>query len=272
MKRYSPQAVIKIARKMGITSNIEPVYSLCLGTPEISLYEMVGAMNTFANKGLYIEPIFVTRIEDKNGNVLETFKPKTNEAISESTAYLKISLLRGVVESGTGARLRSTYKLMNPIAGKTGTTQNNSDGWFMGITPNLVSGLWVGGEDRSIHFRSTLLGQGANMALPIWALYMLKVYADKSLGYPPNVDFDKPRKGLPPNFNCDDYDYNVKPDDIFTTTPVVLKCFNMNLMWGHVVEYLLRQNGPIAVSPAVNRLLHIANHPVLMAFSKTISN
>ncbi len=215
MKRYSPQAVIKIAKKMGITSNIEPVYSLCLGTPEISLYEMVGAMNTFANKGLYIEPIFVTRIEDKNGNVLETFKPKTNEAISEATAYLMINLMRGVVESGTGNRLRATYKLMNPIAGKTGTTQNNSDGWFMGITPNLVSGVWVGGEDRSIHFRSTLLGQGANMSLPIWALYMIKVYADKSLGYPQNADFDRPRKGLPPDYNCDNYDSSTKPDDIF---------------------------------------------------------
>jgi len=215
MKRYAPQAVIKIAKKMGITSNIEPVYSICLGTPDISLYEMVGAMNTFANKGLYIEPIFVTRIEDKNGNILETFKPRTNEAISEATAYLMISLMRGVVESGTGGRLRSVYKLLNPIAGKTGTTQNNSDGWFMGITPNLVSGVWVGGEDRSIHFRSTALGQGANMSLPIWALYMLKVYADKTLGYPQNVDFDKPRKGLPPDFNCDNYESNIKPDDIF---------------------------------------------------------
>ncbi|OIP03619.1 MAG: hypothetical protein AUJ97_04235 [Bacteroidetes bacterium CG2_30_32_10] len=215
MKRYSPQAVIKIAKKMGITSNIEPVYSICLGTPEISLYEMVGAMNTFANKGLYIEPIFITRIEDKNGNILETFKPKTNEAISEATAYLMINLMRGVVESGTGNRIRSIYKLMNPIAGKTGTTQNNSDGWFMGITPNLVSGVWVGGEDRSIHFRSTLLGQGANMSLPIWAIYMLKVYADKSLGYSPNADFDRPRKGLPADFNCGNYDSKVKPDDIF---------------------------------------------------------
>lgn len=205
MKRYSPFAVVKIARKMGITSNIPPVYSICLGTPDLSVYEMTGAFSTFANKGVHIEPFFVTRIEDKNGNVLETFTPKTEEAISEETAYLMIMLMKGVVESGTGARIRFTYKMTNPIAGKTGTTQNNSDGWFMGITPYLVTGVWVGCEDRAVHFRSTALGQGAHMALPIWAKYMLKVYADATLGIKKD-DFEKPAKALSVEVNCDKYD------------------------------------------------------------------
>ncbi|MFA5781261.1 MAG: PBP1A family penicillin-binding protein [Bacteroidales bacterium] len=205
MKRYSPYAVATIARKMGITSTIQPVYSICLGTPDLSVYEMTGAFSTFANKGVHIEPIFITRIEDKNGNMLETFAPKTEEAISEETAYLMIMLMKGVVESGTGARIRFTYKLTNPIAGKTGTTQNNSDGWFMGITPSLVTGVWVGCEDRSVHFRSTALGQGAHMALPIWAKYMIKVYADKSLGIKKD-DFERPAKELSVEVDCDKYE------------------------------------------------------------------
>jgi penicillin-binding protein 1A len=205
MKRYSPAAVVKIARKMGITSDIPAVYSLCLGTCDLSVYEMTGAYSTFANKGVYVEPIFITRIEDKNGNVLESFKPKTSEAISEETAYLMIMLLKGVVESGTGVSIRYTYKLNNQIAGKTGTTQNNSDGWFLGITPGLVTGVWVGCEDRSVHFRYTNLGQGAHMALPIWAKYMLKVYADKSLGIKKD-DFERPAKELSVEVDCDKYD------------------------------------------------------------------
>ncbi|HRS53828.1 MAG TPA: PBP1A family penicillin-binding protein [Bacteroidales bacterium] len=205
IKRYSPAAVIKIAKKMGITSHIPEVYSICLGTPEISLYEMVGAMNTYANKGVYIKPMFITKIEDKNGNIIETFVPETHEAMSEETAYLMIELMKGVVESGTGARLRSKYGLTNPIAGKTGTTDNNSDGWFMGITPNLVSGVWVGCEDRSVHFRSTALGQGANMALPIWALFMKKVYADGKLGVKTTDDFEKPKKPLSVEIDCNKY-------------------------------------------------------------------
>ncbi len=170
IKRYSPGPVIKVARKMGIKSDIPEVYAICLGTPDISLYEMVGAFSTYGNKGVYYEPIFVTRIEDKHGNVLARFVPRTNEAMSEETAYLMINLLQGVVESGTGARLRGKYGFTSQIAGKTGTTDNNSDGWFMGSVPGLTTGVWVGCEDRSVHFRSTLLGQGANMSLPIWAL------------------------------------------------------------------------------------------------------
>ncbi len=209
MKKYSPQDVIRIARKMGVTSDIPPVYSIALGSADLSLYEMTGAMSTFANKGVFVEPIFITRIEDRNGNVLESFVPKQQEAISEETAYLMIMLMKGVVESGTGIRLRYKYGFDNPIAGKTGTTQNQSDGWFMGITPELVSGVWVGCEDRSAHFRSIDLGQGANMALPIWALYMKKVYADKQLGYLMN-DFDPPSKPMNLEFDCDKYQGPVK--------------------------------------------------------------
>jgi len=212
MKRYSPLAVIKICQKMGITSPIDPVPSICLGSADISVREMVGAMSTFANKGVFIEPIFITRIEDKNGNVLEEFVPKHNDAISEETAYLMLTLMKGVVESGTGGRLRGTYHFNNPIAGKTGTTQNNSDGWFMGITPSLVSGIWVGCEDRSVHFRSTSLGQGANMSLPIWAIYMQKVYADKTLGIKKD-DFERPAKPLSVEINCAKYDAQHKEDD-----------------------------------------------------------
>lgn len=205
MKRYSPQAVIKITRKMGIKSPIDAVYSICLGTPDLSVYEMVGANSTFANKGQYVEPILITKILDKSGNILATFTPKKEEAISEETAYLMLTLMKGVVEWGTGARLRYRYQLNNPIAGKTGTTQNNSDGWFMGITPNLVSGVWVGCEDRSVHFRSTDLGQGATMALPIWALYMKKVYADKTLNVSQD-DFEKPAKELSVEMDCSKYE------------------------------------------------------------------
>ncbi|KAF0199289.1 MAG: penicillin-binding protein 1A [Bacteroidetes bacterium] len=205
IKRYSPMAVIKIARKMGVLSHIDAVPSIALGTPDLTLYEMTGAMNTFAAKGVYIEPLFVTRIEDKNGNVIARFMPKQEEAMSEETAYLMLELMKGVVESGTGVRLRYKYGLNNPIAGKTGTTQNNSDGWFMGLTPDLVTGVWVGGEDRSIHFRSTSLGQGANMALPIWALYMKKIYADSKIKISQG-DFEMPSKPLSVEINCGKYE------------------------------------------------------------------
>ena len=205
MKRFSPQAVIQIARKMGVTSPIDEVPAICLGAADLSVYEMVGAYSTFANKGVYMEPIFVTRIEDKNGNVIESFVPKTQEAMSEETAYLMLELMKGVVESGTSVRLRYKYNMTNPIAGKTGTTQNNSDGWFMGITPELVTGIWVGGEDRSVHFRSITFGQGAHMALPVWAIYMKKVYADKKL-HISQGDFEKPSTPLKVETDCDKYD------------------------------------------------------------------
>ena len=207
IKRFSPQAVVKIARKMGIFSPLPAVPSICLGTPDISLYEMTGAVSTFANKGIFVQPLFITRIEDKHGNVIAQFVPHQDEAMSEETAYMMIGLMKGVVESGTGSRLRGTYNLTNPIAGKTGTTQSNSDGWFMGLTPDLVTGVWVGGDDRTIRFRTTALGQGANMALPIWALFMKKVYTDNQLQLTKG-DFEKP-EGLNENyFDCATFDLN----------------------------------------------------------------
>ena len=205
IKRYSPMAVIKIARKMGVVSPIAAVPSISLGTPDLTLYEMVGAMNTFAARGVYIEPLFVTRIEDKNGNELVRFMPRQEEAMSEETAYLMLQLMKGVVESGTGVRLRYKYGITNPVAGKTGTTQNNSDGWFMGITPDLVTGIWVGGEDRSVRFRTITLGQGANMALPIWALYMKRIYNDKTLEISQS-DFEPPEKPLSVEIDCQKYE------------------------------------------------------------------
>ncbi len=205
IKRYSPESVIKMARKMGVTSNLDPVPALALGAADISLYEMVGAFNTFANKGVYIKPMMITRIEDKLGNVIESFVPQKQEAMSEETAYLMLDLLKGVVQSGTGIRLRLKYGFTNPIAGKTGTTQNQSDGWFMGIMPDITTGVWVGAEDRSIHFRTLGLGAGANTALPIWALYMQKALADKSLQLS-RGDFEKPVQPLSVQLDCDKSD------------------------------------------------------------------
>lgn len=206
MNRFGPEAVIAMARRMGVESPIDPVPSICLGVADLKLCEMVGAMTTFANQGVYIKPIFITKIEDRNGNVIERFSPEESEAMSELTAYKMIELMKGVVQSGTGIRLRSSFHFNNPIAGKTGTTQNQSDGYFMGITPDLTTGVWVGAEDRSVHFRSTSLGQGSHTALPIWALYMQKVYGDSSLNVSKG-DFQRPN--LPDvdlNFNCSQED------------------------------------------------------------------
>ena len=195
--RVGPEPVITLVEKMGIdTKNMLPVPSLALGTPDVSLYEMVGAYSTFANQGVYVKPSLITRIEDKNGTLLYQHTPQTKDVISSETAYVTINLLQGVTEAGSGSRLRHKtgansayksavtgypYEFKNPIAGKTGTTQNNSDGWFMGMVPNLVTGVWVGGEDRSVHFESTMYGQGATMALPVWALYMKDCYNDERL-------------------------------------------------------------------------------------------
>ncbi|MEA3317865.1 MAG: penicillin-binding transpeptidase domain-containing protein, partial [Bacteroidota bacterium] len=192
IKQFNPQSVINLMKKMGIRSKIDPVPSIFLGTSDITLYEMVSAYCTFANKGVHPNPLMITRIEDKNGNVLSKFKTTKTEAISEKTAYLMTNLLQGVVRRGTGIRLRYKYELMSEIGAKTGTTQNQSDGWFMGITPNLVSGSWVGGEDRGIHFKGISLGQGANMALPIWALYMKQVYEDSTILITPDDKFEAP--------------------------------------------------------------------------------
>ena len=206
MNHYGPEAIITHVRRMGVESPIDAVPSICLGACDLKLIEMVGAMSTFANQGVHIKPVFITRIEDKNGNVIYRNSPEENEAMSELAAYKTIELMKGVVQSGTGTRIRARYGLKNPIAGKTGTTQKNSDGWFMGITPDLTTGVWVGADDRNVHFRSTALGQGAATALPIWATYMKKVYADKSLKISQG-DFPKPyAPGVDLDFNCNNYD------------------------------------------------------------------
>lgn len=179
IQQFNPELVVDIIKKMGVKSKIDAVPSIFLGTSDITLYEMVGAYSTFANKGVYTEPIMVNRIEDKNGNVISVFQPQKVEAISENTAYLMLNLMQGVINGGTGSRLRYKFNLMNELAGKTGTSQNHSDGWFMGISPDLVAGTWVGGEDRAIHFEYLGEGQAAATALPIYGLFMKKVYADK---------------------------------------------------------------------------------------------
>ena len=202
--KTTPQNVVTLAKSLGITDTIPPVPAIALGSVDLSLYEMVGAYNTFANKGMYVEPMMILRIEDKNGTVLADFTPKTKEVLSEESAYTVINLLEGVTEAGSGIRLRTSwakypddvvtgypYKFTNPIAGKTGTTQNQSDGWFMGIVPNLTTGVWVGAEDRAAHFADIGRGQGASMALPIWALYMQKCYANKELEISDKA-FEKP--------------------------------------------------------------------------------
>ena len=218
MKQYGPAAVIEYARKMGVTSRLDTVPSLALGVADISLYEMVGALATFPGKGIWHEPTYISRIEDKNGAVIVDFVADSREAMSEENAYTMISLMEGVVKGargpylgrdesrwgttwrmGTGVRLLSNSKKRDydgfsrqlPIAGKTGTTQNNSDGWFMGLTPDLVTGVWVGAEDRSVRFSRTYYGQGANTALPIWGFYMKAAWADSTLNLSKDP-FEKP--------------------------------------------------------------------------------
>ena len=203
MKQYNPQAVVNILRSLGIKSPMDAVPALALGSPDFGLSEMVAAYSTYANKGVHSEPLFVTHIEDRYGNMIATFNPRRSEAINAHNAYLMLNLLQGVVNTGTGIRLRLTYNLRGQIGGKTGTTQNNSDGWFIGVTPNLVTGVWVGGEDRDIHFDNIFLGQGANMALPIWALYMLPTYENPELDYSLEDQFEAPLR-FDINLNCPD--------------------------------------------------------------------
>jgi len=183
MKEFGAQALIQLVRNMGMTSDIPAVPSICLGACELTLYEQVGAMNCFPNHGVYIEPTFITKICDKEGNVIHTFIPKTNEAIDQITTFKTVRLMQGVVDHGTGGRLRTQYNLNFPVAGKTGTTDNHSDGWFVGYTPMLTCGVWVGNEDRAAHFRTITLGQGARMAMPIFGLFMQKCYSDPKLPY-----------------------------------------------------------------------------------------
>lgn len=194
IREFSPQSLVKLMHSFGIKSKLDPVVSLCLGPVEVSVSEMVDAYTTFVNKGIKVEPLYVTRIEDNKGNIISTFTPQYTEIISEETSHKMLEMLKAVINEGTGVRLRYRYQFKGDIGGKTGTTQNNSDGWFIGVTPELVSGTWVGGEDRSIHFDNLREGQGASMALPVWALYMQKVYADETLGYSDTLKFDIPEQ------------------------------------------------------------------------------
>lgn len=206
MSRLNPQDLLRILDDFGInTYGIFPSMALCLGPNEVSVAEMVSAYTTFANNGIHCFPMFVTKIEDSEGNVIATFQPRMNEVISEESTYKMLEMLRAVMNGGTGSRMRYRYNINCDMGGKTGTTNRNSDAWFMGFTPSLVSGCWVGGEDRDIHFDSTRMGQGANMALPIWAYYMQKVFADKSLGYSPDDKFDIPEGFNPCSSEFDDY-------------------------------------------------------------------
>ena len=201
MSLFTPEQLVKTMRSFGIQGEIVPVVSLCLGPCEVSLEEMVGAYSTFPSKGIRTEPLYVTRIEDNNGNIIGSFAPRTHEIIGETTSYKMLYMMRAVMDQGTGVRVRYKYNVNAPMGGKTGTTQNNSDGWFMCYTPSLVNGAWVGGEDRGIHFDNMAEGQGAAMALPICAIYMQKVFADEELGYNPNEQFDVP-KWFSPNAGC----------------------------------------------------------------------
>lgn len=212
MRQFGPAAMVEMCRKLGITSYLGPYPSLCLGPADITLLEMVGAYNTYPSRGVHIEPMFVTRIEDSEGNVLSTFAPRKREAISEVTASLMVNLMEGVVNEGSGARLRFRYQLEGPVAGKTGTTNDKSDGWFIGYVPNLTAAVWVGAEDRQVHFESMAKGQGANTALPIWGLFMQKVLQDGTLGVTSNDRFITPA-GVHFNTDCDGSD-----DDALTGT------------------------------------------------------
>ncbi|HRH37094.1 MAG TPA: transglycosylase domain-containing protein, partial [Flavobacteriales bacterium] len=218
MKQYGPQAVTVLARHMGVKSKLDPVPALCLGVADLTLIEMTGAFSAFANKGVYIEPITFTRIEDKNGNTIFDITPNTYEALDERTSYIMLKMLKGVVDGaynpstgkvvGTGLRLRTSWgnrqKYANikfPTAGKTGTTQNNTDGWFIGITPDLVTGVWTGADDRPVRFSTTEKGQGANSALPIYGYYMNRVYADATIDISTG-DFERPEGDLGVEIDC----------------------------------------------------------------------
>ena len=218
MKQYGPHAMADMMRKMGIGCHIDETYSLCVGSADIAVYDMVAAYNTFPSRGVYVTPIFVTRIEDNNGNLLGEFTNPKREAVSDYTAYLMANLMQGVVNSGTGVRLRAKYALKGEIAGKTGTTNDQSDGWFIGYTPTLTAGVWVGAEDRQVHFESLSLGGGSNMALPIWGLFMQKVHADPTLGVSETDRFVAP-PGVTLNLDCDgsdaDAEMKAEEDDSF---------------------------------------------------------
>lgn len=233
--KFGPSAFVKMLRHFGIKHNFpNPNLTLCLGTCEISVKEMVSAYTTFANSGMRVMPLMVTRIENSNGKVIERFRTNTDEVISSASAYRMLDMMEAVIDQGTGRRLRSKYGLTAQIAGKTGTTQRNSDGWFMGVVPRLVSGCWVGGENPNIHFNNMTYGQGAAMALPIWALYMKKVYSDHSLGYSQSEKFD-----IPEDFDFCGYgiDFNLGVDSLGNPIQYPTPEENNNL-WEEILEML----------------------------------
>ena len=216
MKQFGPEALVNMAHMMGIKVWLDPVYSLCVGSADVPVYQMVSAFNTYPGQGVFAEPLFVTRIEDKNGNVLSTFTSRKREAISEKTAYLMVNLMQGVVNEGTAARIRYKYVPKGDVAGKTGTTNDQSDGWFIGYLPKLTAGVWVGAEDRQVHFAGLALGGGSNMALPIWGIFMKKVLEDGTLGVTKEDQFSVP-DGFDVVLNCNgtdsDFDANINQSD-----------------------------------------------------------
>ncbi len=210
MNEVKPEPVAKLIKDMGIHTPVPPYPSICLGSFDATVMDMTAAYSVFANHGIWTEPTYLLRIEDKNGNVIYNYTPKVKQVMNEQVAYVMIDMLKSVITEGTGRRLRGTYKVTNPVAGKTGTTNDNSDGWFMGVTPKLVTGVWTGCEKRDFHFRSTRTGQGANAALPVFALYMQKVYADQSLGIRKDIDFDLPKTPLTTTLDCGVYSQQQK--------------------------------------------------------------
>jgi len=215
-KKLSPKTVVDYAKKLGIQSKLDPVPAVCLGAGgDVSLFDLVGAYSTFINKGIWTEPFFISRIEDKYGNLIQDFIPTKQEALSEETAYLMLHMLKGSKEEegGTARGLNPELTFNNDVGAKTGTTQNASDGWFIGVTHNLVSGAWVGGDDRSIHFRDWVYGQGARTAMPIWQQYMLNVYADNNLSIEKGR-FDKPTKKINVEIDCSVYNNEIKSDSL----------------------------------------------------------
>lgn len=201
MSLFTPQSLVNMMRSFGVTGQLDPVLSLALGPCEVSVEEMVDAYTAFPNKGIRVEPLYVTRIEDNNGNIIKSFAPQMHEIFSEEASYKMLDMLKAVVDGGGSGRIRFRYGITAQMGAKTGTTNDNADGWFVGFTPSLVSGVWVGGEDRAIHFDTMAEGQGASMALPIWAIYMKKVFEDKTLGYSQTEVFDVP-SGANVNIGC----------------------------------------------------------------------
>ena len=202
MKQFGPQAMARMMHKMGVSSHLDEVYSLCVGPADLNLYEIATAYNVFPSKGVYCSPLLVTKIEDNDGNVLAEFDSRRKEVLSEQTAYLMVNLMEGVIKRGTGVRLGWKYGIYGQVAGKTGTTNDNSDGWFIGYTPQITAGVWCGAEDRMVHFEAKELGQGSNTALPIWGLFMQKCYADSTLGIRRDAVFTSP-DGLALDLSCD---------------------------------------------------------------------